>query len=565
MTAPDLPNTLLKLGLALAKHHIKNVIGDEALEIVATTLTDVGGEKVQAKVDSIFASKEGEKELLEAAKSADKSFKEKCKDNDLRDLFTMGFGDLPTVQTAIAELPEALDDETLRETLFKAFRSDAPKSISAERINAGVNLYVECLQSALLPVKDFGLRVIHNALKEIGRDVKDIKADVKLLLQETTRQADSRLDRHSINFDTLIAEKTNGFVGRQFVFDALDAFLTEEQSGYFVIRGEPGIGKTALLGQLVKTRKLIHHFNVIQQNIRLPELFLGNVCAQLITRYQLSHLTIPEEPMRSSVLLEQCLHEAAANPANQPIILVLDSLDEAEWRMLPPRVNVHYLPPALPKGVYVVVSTRPDKDIPLEVMSRRDLDIEPDLAGNLLDIRAYLENDARKSGLQARLSEWGIAAEDFVTELLHKSQGNFMYLRYVLPAIEAGQLGRGGIGELPKGLEAYYRSHWAQMKEEVGGNFKETHERVICVLAVMTEPVSLDEVSDWTKIERREVRLIVQAWEPFLLESVSNDEQLYRLYHASFAEFLAKQVDLRDYSELVATAIEAKIERARQG
>lgn len=90
MTATNLPNTLLKLGLALAKHHIKNVIGDEALEVVATTLTDVGGEKVQAKVDSIFASKEGKKELLKAAKAADKNFQEKCKDNDLRSLFTMG-------------------------------------------------------------------------------------------------------------------------------------------------------------------------------------------------------------------------------------------------------------------------------------------------------------------------------------------------------------------------------------------------------------------------------------------------------------------------------------------
>ena len=35
MTANDLPNTGLKFGLALAKHHIKNVIGDEALQIVA--------------------------------------------------------------------------------------------------------------------------------------------------------------------------------------------------------------------------------------------------------------------------------------------------------------------------------------------------------------------------------------------------------------------------------------------------------------------------------------------------------------------------------------------------
>ena len=191
MPTSDVLNTLLKLGLALAKHHIKNVFGDEALEVVADTLADVGGEKVQAKVDSIFASKEGQKELLKAAKSADESFKEKCKDNDLRQLFTMDYSNLPSVQNAIAKMPEALDDKTLRETLFIAFRNDVPRRISDEKINEGINLYVECLQSALIPVEDFGLRIIHNALKEIGKDVKDtqidvkdIKTDVKSLLEK---------------------------------------------------------------------------------------------------------------------------------------------------------------------------------------------------------------------------------------------------------------------------------------------------------------------------------------------------------------------------------------------
>jgi hypothetical protein len=561
MRETNLPDALLKIGLALAKHHIKNVIGDEALEVVADTLADVGGEKVQAKVDSIFASKEGQKELLKAAKAADEKFKKECKDNDLRQLSSMDYGNLPSVQEAIRKLPETLDDETLRETLFKAFRNDAPRRISDDKINEGVKLYVECLHSALISAQNFGLRIMHNALKEIGRDVKEIRGDVKSLLEQAT--ANRRLNNHIINFETLITEKTKGFVGRQFVFDALDSFLSEEKSGYFVIRGEPGIGKSALIGQLVRTRNLIHHFNVIQQNIRLPELFLGNVCAQLIDRYKLD-LKIPDEPMGSSVLLEQGLHLAAQNKANHPIIILLDALDEAEWRLLPSRVNVHFLPPVLPEGVYIVVTARPDRDIPLQVVSRRDLDIEPNLEGNLLDIRGYLENYSQRSEMQRRISDWKIDTRTFVTELLHYSQGNFMYLRCVLPAIESGKLGRGGVGELPKGLQDYYRSHWAQMKEEVGGDFKGTHEKIICILAVMTEPVSLDEVSDWSKIDRRKVQHIVEAWEPFLLESLSNDGQLYRLYHASFADFLAKQVDLRNYSELVATTIEDKIERARQ-
>jgi hypothetical protein len=59
-------------------------------------------------------------------------------------------------------------------------------------------------------------------------------------------QAHAGLAKRHISFVSLIADKTEGFVGRQFAFDALNGFLQKNQSGYFVIQGEPGIGKTAM-------------------------------------------------------------------------------------------------------------------------------------------------------------------------------------------------------------------------------------------------------------------------------------------------------------------------------
>jgi hypothetical protein len=47
-------------------------------------------------------------------------------------------------------------------------------------------------------------------------------------------------------FRTLIAEKTDGFVGRDFVFAAIDKFFAEHASGYFIIEGDPGVGKSSL-------------------------------------------------------------------------------------------------------------------------------------------------------------------------------------------------------------------------------------------------------------------------------------------------------------------------------
>ena len=44
-------------------------------------------------------------------------------------------------------------------------------------------------------------------------------------------------------FDTLIADKLKNFVGREFVFNEIDKFLEnkDNDSGYYIIRGEPGI------------------------------------------------------------------------------------------------------------------------------------------------------------------------------------------------------------------------------------------------------------------------------------------------------------------------------------
>jgi len=50
-------------------------------------------------------------------------------------------------------------------------------------------------------------------------------------------------------FQTLVNERTRNFVGREFISKAIDRLLQDPNfpSGYIVIRGEPGIGKTSLI------------------------------------------------------------------------------------------------------------------------------------------------------------------------------------------------------------------------------------------------------------------------------------------------------------------------------
>src|SRR5690349_11826061 len=58
---------------------------------------------------------------------------------------------------------------------------------------------------------------------------------------------------YSLNFNPIIAEHTQNFVGREWVFQELDDWLKgPSASPFFFIVGEPGVGKTALSARLTQ-------------------------------------------------------------------------------------------------------------------------------------------------------------------------------------------------------------------------------------------------------------------------------------------------------------------------
>lgn len=359
---------------------------------------------------------------------------------------------------------------------------------------------------------------------------------------------------HIRRFETLVAAKTEGFVGRQFVFDALDGFLRDNKSGYYIILGEPGIGKTALLAQLVKTRGYAHHFNVVQENIRSPRQFLANACAQIIARYQLPHQVLPDVATEDPGFLVQCLGEAAARLQNRPVVLVVDALDESERLGIGPGGNLLHLPFTLPDGVYLVVTSRPLDDLQLQVSNSRELFLEPDSEGNLLDIQTYIANYLGSNvKLRARVASWRVTEEAFVQALAIKSEGNFIYLRQVLPDIAEGRFREGTIEELPKGLTQYYRRHWRQMQIAEHEKFDDLYAPIVCMLAVVREPVTVEQLSKWTGKEAGQIRHALRQWREFLEEDDLGGERTYRVYHTSFKDFMGEQVDLVRFRMMIAT------------
>ena len=348
------------------------------------------------------------------------------------------------------------------------------------------------------------------------------------------------LSHKLISFNTLIENKTADFVGRDFVFDQIRRYMRQTSSGYFIIKGEAGIGKTALIAYLVKTQGYAHHFVVSLQGITRPEQFLESLCAQLIAKYKMDRpAVLPPEAGRDSSLFSELLIEISRKLASgEQAVIVVDALDEAMWQP-GSRENVLYLPEFLPAGVFIIATTRFKEDLPLSVEHSKVFYLDADSPENRSDALAYIHRYAERTAMKSWLANWRLSPERFANLILAKSEGNFMYLHHVLPAIEDGKFKHGTVDELPQGLLEYYERHWQFIRSVDENAWVDYRQPVICFLASAREPVTVWQIAAWAGLKPARVLAAIRDWREFLDEEVVDGIKRYRIYHASFQDFLA--------------------------
>jgi hypothetical protein len=351
-------------------------------------------------------------------------------------------------------------------------------------------------------------------------------------------------------FQGWMLEKTDGFVGRKFVFDAIQEFLTSQPKGYFIIEADPGVGKSALLAKYVRETKCVVHFNIRSQGINRAEQFLQGICSQIISRYNLPYpLELPPDATRDGKFLGKLLEEVSSKlKSGEKLVIAVDALDEVD-QTDHKSSNILYLPVTLPKGVYFVLTQRAIA-LPLNVNPvPYRFDLMQYQAESLQDIQTYIRTRTQKS---PQLREWingqGLSVEDFVTQLGNKSENNFMYLRYVLAEIEGGNYRNLSIDNLPQGLMAYYEGHWRRM-----GMLDEPlpmHKvAIVYFLAELREPVSRRLLADLSGEKAVTVQMVLNEWQQFLRSTQLDSETRYSIYHQSFSDFLYRQDIVQAYGD----------------
>jgi hypothetical protein len=353
---------------------------------------------------------------------------------------------------------------------------------------------------------------------------------------------------HTNIFLSLMEDKLERYVGREYVINAFEQFTQEKDRGYFILMGEPGEGKSTIAARYAQTKDCLFYFNVRGkgEGQNTATLFLENLCWQLIERYNLEKpSSLPQNATQNNAYLRTLLSEASRKEGK--IVIVVDALDEVDLDAQSGYdSNALFLPKDLPKGVYFLLTSRRDveklegrllfntfwESIKLEDFAECTADIEQYILN-------FLEDPEYSDNLYAWMRKQQQSEEEFIETLKEKSVRNFLYISLVLPEIaKPDGIYKGALlKQLPERLIGHYNHHWIVM----GMNRKPYQVdklKIICVICRAHEPVSCDLLARQSGKILVKVQEILNDWMQFLEKYNKYQPIRYKFYHESYREFV---------------------------
>lgn len=341
-----------------------------------------------------------------------------------------------------------------------------------------------------------------------------------------------------------------GFFGRLDVLAEIDRLIADPQvsRGWVLITGGPGQGKSALLNRWLSLREesgvcVPAHFLLrgVQDWAR-PSTVIRSLCAQLAVRFPV-HDAEESAPLESRMLrLLMAISAQDLSPKQRRLVIALDGIDEAQGEYDDDNLLPHFLPHALPPGVFVVCTSRPTYPN-LEWLHGRSEPVR----------RIALDEPTwRESNEEACRAFWKYHAQRFspplsdafIQSALQRSDGNLLYavkLRERLLDLPPEQR---STEHIPRGLQGMLEQIWHQLLAQ-----QESVRRLavagLTTLCIAREALPLSAVAlinGWSHLEDRDAFLRVSRSFLRAEPSDSQAEERYRPYHEAFREFVLKKL-----------------------
>ncbi|MFL7790770.1 MAG: PQQ-binding-like beta-propeller repeat protein [Anaerolineae bacterium] len=379
-----------------------------------------------------------------------------------------------------------------------------------------------------------------------------------------------------LDFSAYIAERTRDFTGREWVFAEIDRWrAVHDAPRYFIITGEPGIGKTAIAARLTQVRALdAYHFCIARQADTIDPLnFARSISRQFtcidgfargileeqgiyvdvtinvrenygqIIGVQIENLVVeaPSAAIAFNRAVLDPLRQLYTGGFDRPLLILVDALDEAVQQRGPETIvdllaNAH----GLPSQVRFVLTSRPEGEVlrHFERLSIPHLVLEAGGAENQADVQAYVRYRLDNFDvLRSRLLEETVDSDVFVERVTEASQGNFLYLVWLLRSVEEGAQRFDTLEVLPEGLDGVYREFLrTRTPGEDIHTWRKWYRPLLGMLAVAQAPLSGEQLVAFTGLDKQSARDALDDVQQFL-DPDGLGENRHQLYHQSVIDF----------------------------
>jgi tetratricopeptide (TPR) repeat protein len=339
-----------------------------------------------------------------------------------------------------------------------------------------------------------------------------------------------------------IEELTETFKGRTLERDKILQFVLQKSKGYFSIQGNPGIGKSALIAQIIKDLRAHPEL----KNIKVIEYFIRRGIQQAQVEYLFNYLIrrtdevfedgrdIRAEGKMVFDLQNQLFSKWrlwGERNNGQQLLFLIDGLDEGVENNI-----VTYLPRENFENILFIYGSRPGghksiDDLWGQLPTLNHIKLELFGLGKE-DIRALIYEVANKYEL-SRESAW-------IDAVQMRSQGNPLYLKLLCDAIENESISLNDINALPKQIDEYYKAilfRYAQ--DTIDGDALLTG---LFTFAAAKDYLTFAHLGLINQLGQASIQRIGSALKEVLIENPLTEDVLdFQLFHESFREYLVRE------------------------